>query len=127
MAATNQASNTSVPGNGQQLVKPTAILINSISSWFNTLFFSSDYGLLAFLLTLFLVVGLGFVILFEVGVPNIRGQLVNNILGISLGIGLVILIFQQMGNTVNIFGRKLDIGMIYYLVSLMIVMIVFSN
>jgi hypothetical protein len=109
------------------LIKPTSVIINSISAGFNKLFFSSDLGLLGFLVALFVVVGLGFVILFEVGVPNIRGQMVNNVLGIGLGIGLVVLIFQQMGNTISIAGRKLDVGMIYYLVALMIVMLIFSG
>jgi len=91
------------------------------------MFFSSDGGVLVFLVLLFLVAGLGFVIFFEVGVPNIRGQMVNNILGVALGIGLITLIFKQMGNTINLFGRKLDVGMIYYLVALMIIMLIFSG
>jgi hypothetical protein len=126
MSAANQPS-TARLSNGPQLVKPTSVVMNSISSGFNKLFFSSDFGLLAFLVGLFIVVGLGFVILFEVGVPSIRGQMVNNFVGIGLGIGLIILIFQQMGNTVNFFGRKLDLGMIYYIVILIIIMVVFSN
>jgi len=127
MSATNQSSVTAGPGATGQLVKPSSAILNSISSGFNKLFFSSDLGLLGFLVMLFLVAGLGFVILFEVGIPNIRGQMVNNVVGITLGICLVVLIFQQMGNTVSLFGRKLDVGMIYYLVALMIVMLVFSN
>lgn len=126
MSAANQSS-TARLSNGPQLVKPTSVVMNTISSGFNKLFFSSDLGLLALLVGLFLVVGLGFVILFEVGVPSIRGQMVNNFVGIGLGIVFIILIFQQMGNTVNFFGRKLDLGMIYYLVILIIVMVVFSN
>ena len=126
MSAIASTSNGTGPGQSG-LVKPTSVIINSISSGFNKLFFSSDLGLLGFLVTLFVVVGLGLVILFEVGVPNIRGQMVNNVLGIGLGIGLVVLIFQQMGNTISIAGRKLDVGMIYYLVALMIVMLIFSG
>lgn len=126
MSANNQSS-TARLSNASQLVKPSSVVLNTISSGFNKLFFSSDLGLLGFLIGLFLVVGLGFVILFEVGVPNIRSQMVNNVVGIGLGIGLIILIFQQMGNTVNFFGRKLDLGMIYYLVILIIIMVVFSN
>lgn len=130
MSAIASASNSTGPGStsvSTGLVKPTSVIINSISSVFNKLFFSSDLGLLGFLVALFVVVGLGFVIIFEVGVPNIRGQMVNNVLGIGLGIGLVVLIFQQMGNTISIAGRKLDVGMIYYLVALMIIMLVFSG
>ena len=122
-AATNTIS--AKPSAG--LVKPSSAIIGSLSSMFNSLFFSSDYGLLVFLVLLFLVAGLGFVILFEVGVPNIRGQMVNNVLGVALGIGLIMVIFQQMGNTIDLFGRKLDVGMIYYLVILMIVMLIFSS
>jgi hypothetical protein len=118
-------SNSSSSATG--LVKPTSVVLNSISSGFKKFFLSSDLGLLGFLIALFLVVGLGFVILFEVGVPNIRGQMTNNVVGIALGIALVVLIFKQMGNTFSIAGRKLDVGMIYYLVALMIVMLVFSN
>jgi len=127
MNANNPAQQQHAPLPGPKLVKPSSVIIGSLSSMFNSMFFSSDCGLLIFLVLLFLVTGLGFVILFEVGVPNIRGQMVNNVLGIALGIGLIMLIFQQMGNTVNLFGRKLDVGMIYYLVALMIVMLVFSN
>ena len=122
-AATNTISAKPPAG----LVKPSSAIIGSLSSMFNSMFFSSDYGLLAFLVLLFLVAGLGFVILFEVGVPNIRGQMVNNVLGVALGIGLIMVIFQQMGNTIDLFGRKLDVGMIYYLVALMIVMLIFSG
>lgn len=128
MSVTNSASKTNIsglPANG--LVKPSSAIINSLSSMFNSLFFSSDYGLLIFLVLLFLVAGLGFVILFEIGIPNIRGQMVNNVLGVALGIGLIMVIFQQMGNTIDLFGRKLDVGMIYYLVALMIVMLIFSS
>lgn len=110
-----------------KLIKPSSAIIASITDGFKQIFFSSDIGLLVFLLLGFLVVGLGFVILFEVGVPNIRSQIVNNFIGVGLGIALIILIFQQMGNTVNFIGRKLDMGMIYYLVILMIIMLVFTN
>ena len=131
MSATNQSigatRHQSTGSLGPKLVKPSSAIMASISSGFNNLFFSSDLGLLGFLVLLFLVVGLGFVILFEVGIPNIRSQMVNNFVGIGLGIALIILIFQQMGNTVNFFGRKLDMGMIYYLVILMIIMLVFTN
>jgi hypothetical protein len=131
MSATNQSINTtreqSTVSSRPKLVKPSSAIMASISSGFNQMFFSSDLGLLGFFILFFLVVGLGFVILFEVGLPNIRSQMVNNFVGIGLGISLIILIFQQMGNTVNFFGRKLDMGMIYYLVILMIVMLVFTN
>jgi len=131
MSANNQSIGTtkqqSTISPGAKLVKPSSAIMASISAGFNQMFFSSDIGLLGFLILLFLVVGLGFVILFEVGVPNIRSQMVNNFVGVGLGIALIILIFQQMGNTVNLFGRKLDMGMIYYLVILMIVMLVFTN
>jgi hypothetical protein len=126
--STNSNTNTSNSSSSATgLVKPTSVVLNSISSGFKKFFLSSDLGLLGFLIALFLVVGLGFVILFEVGVPNIRGQMTNNVVGIALGIALVVLIFKQMGNTFSIAGRKLDVGMIYYLVALMIVMLVFSN
>jgi hypothetical protein len=131
MSATNQSISAtrqqSTINSEAKLIKPSSTLIASISSGFNNLFFSSDMGLLVFLLLGFLVVGLGFVILFEVGVPNIRSQIVNNFVGVGLGIALITLIFQQMGNTVNFFGRKLDMGMIYYLFILMIIMLVFTN
>lgn len=127
MSAVNSNGASQPAMSGPKLVKPSSAIINSLSSMFNSMFFSSDTGLLVFLVLLFLLAGLGFVILFEVGVPNIRGQMVNNVLGIALGIGLIMLIFQQMGNTIDFFGRKLDVGMIYYLVALMIVMLVFSN
>ena len=129
MSATNQSigATRAQSSIGPKLVKPSSAIMASISAGFNQMFFSSDIGLLGFLVILFLVVGLGFVILFEVGIPNIRSQMVNNFVGIGLGIALLILIFQQMGNTVNFFGRKLDIGMIYYLVILMIIMLVFTN
>ena len=126
-STSGRSNSSSSNSNSHQLIKPTSAILTSIGSGFNRMFFSSDLGLLGFLLLLFLVVGLGFVILFEVAVPNIRGQMVNNFVGICLGIALITLIFQQMGNTVNFFGRKLDMGMIYYLVVLMIVMLVFTN
>lgn len=129
MSTTNQPISASRTQStiGPKLVKPSSAIIASINDGFKQIFFSSDIGLLGFLFLLFLVVGLGFVILFEVGVPNIRSQIVNNVVGIGIGIALIILIFQQMGNTVNFFGRKLDMGMIYYLVILMIIMLVFTN
>jgi hypothetical protein len=127
MSVANSGSKTNTGPPVAGLVKPSSTIINSISSMFNSLFFSSDYGLLVFLVLLFMVAGLGFVILFEVGIPNIRGQMVNNVLGVALGIGLIMVIFQQMGNTIDLFGRKFDVGMIYYLVALMIVMLIFSG
>jgi len=120
-------SSVASSANSSGLVKPSSVILNSISSGFNKLFFSSDLGLLGFLVVLFLVVGLGFVILFEVAIPNIRSQMTNSVVGIALGIALIVLVFKQMGNTVSLFGRKLDVGMIYYLVALMIVMLVFSG
>lgn len=120
-------SNNPNSSSSSKLTKPSSAIINSINSTFNALFFSSDYGLLTFLILLFLVIGIGFVILFEVGMPNIRSQMINNVVGVTLGITLIIVIFHQMGHTITLFERKLDIGLIYYLLALMAVMLIFSN
>lgn len=120
-------SSTAVTATTPSMVKPTSRISNFITETARKTFFSSDIGLIMFFIGIFFVVGLGIVILFENGVPGMRTQLLSNFIGISLGIGFIVLIFHQMGKTVNIFGHKLDVGMLYYLAILMVVMILFTG
>lgn len=116
---------TTTPTSG--LVKPTAEITNSFKNFFNKLFFSSDIGLLIFLIGIFLFAGLGLVLLFELGVPNIRGQIVNNVVGFGLAAGFIILIFSYMGKSVTLFGKKFDVGLLYYLSGLILIMFLFCS
>ena len=121
------AAATAAPATSTTLIKPTVRISNFIRDTAKAAFFSSDVGIIIFFLGIFLVAGLGIVILFENAVPGMRSQLLTNFIGIGLGIVFIMVVFNQMGKTIDIVGHKIDVGMLYYLAILIVVMLIFSN
>lgn len=120
----------SIAGNttsGSSLVKPSVQISNFISETAKKTFFSSDIGFIIFFIGIFLVVGLGMVILFENGVPQMRTQLLANFVGLALAVAFIIFVFKQMGKQFEVFGHKFDVGMLYYIGILFVVMILFTG
>lgn len=65
--------------------------------------------------------------IFQAG-PMVRTNLLYNAFGaFILAGGFIYIILKFMGNTVVIFGKSFDIGMVLYIMILMFIMFIFGN
>lgn len=65
--------------------------------------------------------------IFQTG-PSHRDSVIFNAAGaIFMGIGFIYLILTFMGSYINIYGQKIDVGMLIYIAIVLFVMFVFGN
>ncbi len=101
--------------------------IDDIKSGINNLFFGSDIALLLTMFGLFLAIGIGGTIGFEVVLPNLRGQLFNNIFGVLVAGLFIWLLFKMKNDNIMVLGRSFNKAFILYLFILAGIIFIFSG
>lgn len=102
----------------------------AISSVYNSLigfFFGSDIAVVLTIVGGFIGIALVSVTLFEQVIPNIRTQFSSNIMAAIGAFGFIFVIFRFMGAKINILGKLFDIGMILYVFSILLLLIICSG
>jgi hypothetical protein len=101
--------------------------IKNATKWTVGLFTGSDIGLLLTIVGVFVIIGIGSTIGFEVILPNVRTQFANNVVAIIGGLAFMFIILQFAGQSVTIFGTEIDFGLVFYILILGGVVLAFSG
>lgn len=101
--------------------------IKNATKWTVGLFTGSDIGLLLTIVGVFVIIGVGGTIGFEVILPNIRTQFANNVVAVIGGLAFMFIILQMAGKSFTIFGTEIDFGMVLYLFIIGGVVLLFSG
>lgn len=105
---------------------PIEAFTNKIKKNLNYLF-SNDIMLILTFFLFFIILSIGSIFMFEVGVDNVRTQFVNNSIGVVLSILFIILIFKFMDVNISILGKKFEIGFILYIAIIFGLILAFSS
>ena len=100
---------------------------NSIKNKINTFFFGSDFSVAFTIIFGLIIISITSIILFEKGIPNIRTQFSNNIIGIVGSLLFIYAIFKYMGSTTKIMDTELDTGLILYIIIIFLIIVLFSG
>lgn len=122
----------------QQQSRHTQETINSISpnplkfmddirDSINRFFFGSDMSVLFTIFGAFLLIGIGGTIGFEVILPNLRGQLLNNVAGFIVSFMFIWLLFRFKNDNMMILGRSFNKAFILYILLLGAIIFLFSG
>lgn len=101
--------------------------IDDIKNSINNFFFGSDIAVLFTIFGLFLAIGIGGTIGFEVVLPNLRGQLVNNVFGLGLAAIFIWLLLRFKNDNILILGRSFNVSFILYIFILGGIVFLFSG
>jgi hypothetical protein len=101
--------------------------MDDIKDSINQFFFGSDMSVLFTIFGLFLIIGIGGTIGFEVVLPNLRGQLLNNFAGFVVSIGFIWLLFRFKNDNMMILGRSFNMAFILYILLLGSIIFLFSG
>jgi hypothetical protein len=119
---------TRTPSNNLNFISPNPLkFMDDIKDSINQFFFGSDMSVLFTIFGLFLVIGIGGTIGFEVVLPNLRGQLLNNFAGFIVSIGFIWLLFRFKDNNIIILGRSFNMAFIMYILLLGAIIFLFSG
>lgn len=101
--------------------------MDDIKESINKFFFGSDISVLFTIFGTFLIIGIGGTIGFEVVLPNLRGQLLNNLIGFIVSVGFIWLLFRFKNNNIIILGRSFNMAFIMYILVLGAIIFLFSG
>lgn len=101
--------------------------MDDIKDSINKFFFGSDMSVLFTIFGAFLLIGIGGTIGFEVVLPNLRGQLLNNVAGFVVSVGFIWLLFRFKNDNMIILGRSFNMAFIMYILLLGAIIFLFSG
>lgn len=101
--------------------------ISSVSNSLQDFFFGSDIAVGLTIIVGLTTLSLVSVTLFEQVIPNARTQFSSNIMAAVGAVGFIFVIFRFMGSTIDILGKSFDIGMILYVFSIFLLLVLCSG
>jgi hypothetical protein len=122
-----QAGTRTSPNNLNSISPNPLKFMDDIKDSINQFFFGSDMSVLFTIFGLFLVIGIGGTIGFEVILPNLRGQLLNNVGGFIVSVGFIWLLFKFKNDNMIILGRSFNLAFILYILLLGSIIFLFSG
>jgi hypothetical protein len=99
---------------------------NNIKIFLNDTFFSSDISLLLSIIFIFIFISIMSLISFE-NLSLIRYSFFNNAIAILFSIIIIYIVFNFMGERTKILGINIDLGYIFYALSICGLFILFSG
>ena len=102
-------------------------VVSSVSNSLTGFFFGSDIAVVLTIIVGFTAIALVSVTLFEQVIPNIRTQFSSNIVAAVGAVGFIFVIFRFMGAKIDILGKSFDIGMILYIFSVFLLLVLCSG
>lgn len=102
-------------------------VVSSVSNSLTGFFFGSDIAVVLTIIVGFTAIALVSVTLFEQVIPNVRTQFSSNIVAAVGAVGFIFVIFRFIGAEINIFGKSFDIGMILYVFSIFLLLLLCSG
>lgn len=116
------------PPNNLNSISPNPLkFMDDIKDSVNQFFFGSDMSVLFTIFGAFLIIGIGGTIGFEVILPNLRGQLLNNVGGFIVSVGFIWLLFKFKDDNMIILGRSFNLAFIMYILLLGAIIFLFSG
>jgi hypothetical protein len=104
-----------------------ARVITSVKDSINNIFFGSDISVAFTIILGLTTIAIGSIIMFENVLPTIRTQFSNNITAALASIAFIFIIFKFMGSNINILGKEFDTGMILYIASIALLLVLCSG
>ena len=101
--------------------------VSSVSNSLKDFFFGSDIAVILTIIVGITALALVSVTLFEQVIPNVRTQFSSNIVAAVGAVGFIFVIFRFMGSTTNILGKSFDTGMILYVISIFLLLVICSG
>lgn len=101
--------------------------ISSVSNSLMNFFFGSDIAVVLTIIVGFILIALISVTLFEQVIPNVRTNFSSNIMAAIGAVGFIFVIFRYMGAKMDILGKSFDVGMILYVFSIFLLLILCSG
>jgi len=121
---TNKTENTKT--NTTSKFTPISDLKQNLFLFINNTFFSSDLGLLLTIIIIFVGISFGGVIAFE-NLSLIRYSFINNTIGIIGSLVFIYFIYTFSSTNAEIIGVKLNLGYIFYVITIITLFILFSG
>jgi len=101
--------------------------VKEAAKWTVGLFTGSDIGVLLTIFGVFIIIGIGATIGFEVILPNVRTQFANNIVAVIGALIFMYIIFQFSDKKGTVMGTPIDLSLILYILIIGGVVLAFSG